>query len=75
MAKLPRVSGHKGIRALEKLGFRKVRQGSHVVVRKPLPSGDLGTVIPLHRELAAGTLRGMLKQAGINLEEFLAALH
>lgn len=75
MTKLPRISGHEAIRALERLGFRQVRQrGSHVVLRKTLPAGDVGTVVPLHRELAAGTLRGILKQANLTAEEFLAAL-
>ncbi len=75
MKKLPRISGKNAIRALERLGFRQVRQrGSHVVLRKPAATGDKGTVVPLHKELAAGTLRGILKQAGVNLEEFLAAL-
>ncbi|MGB9104281.1 MAG: type II toxin-antitoxin system HicA family toxin [Terriglobales bacterium] len=75
MTKLPRISGHDAIRALERLGFRQVRQrGSHVVLRKPLPTGDVGTVVPLHRELASGTLRGILKQAQVELQDFLDKL-
>ena len=73
MPKLPRISGWEAIRALERLGFAQVRQqGSHVVLRKELPEGATGCVVPLHRELAAGTLRGILRQAGVTPEEFLA---
>jgi predicted RNA binding protein YcfA (HicA-like mRNA interferase family) len=69
---LPRVSGAATVRALEKLGFSQVRQrGSHVVLRR----GDTVTVVPLHRhDLAIGTLRGILKQAGVSAEEFIAQL-
>ena len=71
MPKLPRVSGQEAVRALERMGFVQARQrGSHVVMRR----GDRGCVIPLHRELAIGTLRGALRQAGISPEEFLAAV-
>jgi predicted RNA binding protein YcfA (HicA-like mRNA interferase family) len=75
MPKLPVVSGEQAIRAFEKLGFRRVRQrGSHVVSRKDLPDGPAGCVIPLHRELALGTLRGILRQAKVTVEEFSNAL-
>ncbi len=71
MPKLRRVSGEEAIRALEKLGFRQVRQrGSHVVLRKETGSGAIGCVVPLHRELAIGTLRGILQQARISPAEF-----
>ncbi len=72
MPKLRRASGKEVIRALERLGFVQVRQeGSHVVLRKQTPSGDVGCVVPLHRELAIGTLRGILRQAGISPDEFM----
>ena len=71
MPKLPRISGRECVRALEKLGFVQVRQrGSHVVMR----CGDRGCSVPVHRELKTGTLRGMLKQAQVTEEEFVAAL-
>jgi predicted RNA binding protein YcfA (HicA-like mRNA interferase family) len=64
------MSGEDLISRLEKLGFRRVRQrGSHVVLKKETPAGDVGCVVPLHKELAIGTLKGILKQAGINPEE------
>ena len=75
MPKLRRVSGQEAIRALERLGFAQVRQrGSHVVLKKQLPEGEIGCVVPLHRELAIGTLRGILKQAKIDPDEFIENL-
>jgi len=75
MPKLYRLSGREVIYFLEKLGFAQVRQrGSHVVLRKKVSGGHSGCVVPLHPELAIGTLRGILKQAGITMEEFLEAV-
>jgi len=72
MPRLPRVSGREAIRVLERLGFKHARQqGSHVVLRKDTPEGATGCVVPLHRELAVGTLRGILRQARVTPEEFL----
>lgn len=70
MPKLPVLSGAEVVRALERLGFERLRQrGSHVVMRK----GSLGTVVPLHREVKTGTLAGILRQAGVAQDEFLEA--
>jgi predicted RNA binding protein YcfA (HicA-like mRNA interferase family) len=75
MPKLRRVSGREAISALEKLGFEQVRQrGSHMVLKKQMPEGAVGCVVPLHRELAIGTLRGILRQAGVTSEEFIEQL-
>lgn len=75
MPRLQRVSGEQAIRALERLGFERVRQrGSHVVLRKQTTEGTLGCVVPLHRELAIGTLRGILKQAHVTPEAFMEEL-
>lgn len=72
MPKLRRVSGEETIRALERLGFRQIRQrGSHVILRKETAEGAIGCVVPLHRELAIGTLRGILQQAKVPVEEFV----
>jgi predicted RNA binding protein YcfA (HicA-like mRNA interferase family) len=71
MPKLPHVSGAEVVRALEHLGFAKVRQsGSHVVMRRE----SKGCVVPLHREVKTGTLAGVLRQADVSAEEFTAAL-
>lgn len=75
MPKMPRVSGRETVRALERLGFYVDRQrGSHAVLKRAAAHGERGCVIPMHREIAAGTLRSALKLAGIELEEFLTAL-
>jgi predicted RNA binding protein YcfA (HicA-like mRNA interferase family) len=75
MPKLPRVSGAEAIRVLERLGFVQVRQrGSHVVVKRIGASKVAGCVVPLHAELATGTLRGVLKQAGVTATEFIEKL-
>ncbi len=75
MPKLYRLSGRQVIYVLEQSGFVQVRQrGSHVVLRKAVPGGHIGCVVPLHPELAVGTLRGILKQAGITPEDFLKAV-
>lgn len=75
MPKLPRVSGAEAVRALTRLGFVQVRQrGSHVVLKRTEASGVSGCVVPMHPELAAGTLRGVLKQPGVSVEEFMQQL-
>jgi predicted RNA binding protein YcfA (HicA-like mRNA interferase family) len=72
MPKLHKVSGDAAIRALEKFGFKKVRQrGSHVMLKKQTSEGEIGCVVPLHKELAVGTLRGILKQARLSIEDFM----
>ena len=71
MPKLPRVSGSETVRALERLGFAVVRQrGSHIIMRR----GASGCSVPNHRELKTGTLAGVLRQAGVSVEEFTAEL-
>jgi len=73
--KLRKVSGEEAIRALERLGFEQVRQrGSHVIMKKDTPTGKIGCSVPLHRELKIGTLRGILKQAKVEPEDFIAKL-
>ena len=53
---------------MKRMGFIQVRQkGSHVIMRR----GDRGGVVPLHRELKVGTLAGILRQAGIESEDFI----
>ena len=65
----------KVIRALERLGFAQVRQrGSHVVLKRQTPEGEVGCVVPLHRELAIGTPRGILRQARVTPDEFMESL-
>jgi predicted RNA binding protein YcfA (HicA-like mRNA interferase family) len=64
MPKLPRISSREAIRTLERLGFEQIRQtGSHVVIKKETLDGEIGCVVPVHRQLKIGTLSGILKQA------------
>jgi predicted RNA binding protein YcfA (HicA-like mRNA interferase family) len=71
MPDYPVLSGTEIIRALERLGFIQMRQrGSHIVLKR----GTSGCVVPLHREVKRGTLGGIVRQAGITPDEFLAAL-
>lgn len=75
MPKLRRVSGDEAVRALERLGFVQVRQrGSHVVLKKQSEIGEIGCSVPLHDELAIGTLRGILRQVSVTPDEFMAQL-
>ncbi len=75
MPELRRLSGEEAIRALEQLGFERARQrGSNVVMKKETPEGAFGCVVPLHKELAIGTLRSILRQARVGSEEFLQHL-
>jgi predicted RNA binding protein YcfA (HicA-like mRNA interferase family) len=65
------------IRVLERLGFVQVRQrGSHVIMKKQLvEEGEVGCVVPLHNKtIAVGTLKSILNQAGVSVEEFLENL-
>jgi predicted RNA binding protein YcfA (HicA-like mRNA interferase family) len=72
MPRMPRISSKEAIRSLERLGFEQVRQtGSHVVMKKETEEGEIGCVVPLHRELKVGTLSGILKQAQVMIEEFV----
>lgn len=68
MPKLPVLSGKELIGILQKGGFQVVRRkGSHVSLQKR----DHKTVVPLHDELAKGTLLGILKQCGLSKEELI----
>ena len=73
MSKLPQVSGTDVVRALQKAGFAVRRQhGSHLILRRDNPFAQ--TVFPNHRQLDRGTLRAILRQTGVTVEEFIALL-
>ena len=76
MPQLKKISGQKCLRILcNKFGFEKIRQkGSHVIVSKIIKSGKIGTVVPMHKELKLGTLKGILKLAKIDEDEFAEQL-
>lgn len=75
MPKLPSVSGERVIRALKRAGFAQLRQkGSHVSLEKRTGEQVWKTVVPIHSELAKGTLADILKQCGLTVDEFLELL-
>jgi predicted RNA binding protein YcfA (HicA-like mRNA interferase family) len=71
---LPRVSGREVVNALGRIGYAVDRQrGSHIVLRNEEPPHRRLTV-PNHDEVAKGTLRSIIRQAGLTVEEFKALL-
>jgi predicted RNA binding protein YcfA (HicA-like mRNA interferase family) len=71
MGKLKRLSGEEILKTLKRLEFEPVRQrGSHAVLKKITIDGAVGCVVPMHREVATGTLHSILKQAHLTPEEF-----
>lgn len=74
MPPVPSLRGDQIVRAPEKLGFGVARiSGSHHVMRHP---DGRGTTVPVHRsrDVAKGTLRGILRDVGVSVEEFLELL-
>lgn len=73
-SKYPVLPPNDVIRALSKVGFERVSQkGSHLKLeRKGSPTRVV--IVPMHNELAKGTLKSILEQAGLELEEFLELL-
>lgn len=73
--RLPVVSGSDVIRVLEKFGYVAVRQkGSHVRLRNERDSRRLPVTVPLHNEVAFGTLKQILRDSKITVEEFSSVL-
>jgi predicted RNA binding protein YcfA (HicA-like mRNA interferase family) len=69
---LKKVSGETVVKVLcNRFGFEiSGRSGSHVRLSKMTESGKVGTVVPMHKELKIGTLKGLLKLAKIDPDEF-----
>ncbi|MGD0664064.1 MAG: type II toxin-antitoxin system HicA family toxin [Syntrophorhabdales bacterium] len=73
MSGLPRISGRECARALERAGFHFKRQeGSHIILRRDQPFCQV--VVPDHKELDRGTLRAIIRQAGIGVDQFIGLL-
>ena len=69
--RLPEVSGNEVIKALCKAGFRVVRQrGSHVRLEKRTEDRMIKLTVPLHISLKKGTLRRIIEEAGLTVQEF-----
>lgn len=68
MSKLPQVSGSDVVRALQKIGFTVRRQhGSHIIMRRDNPFAQ--TVVPNYRQIDRGTLRAILRQTEVSVDE------
>ena len=74
MSKLPLLSAKRLCKALEKIGYHIDHQtGSHMILRNEHPPYRRLTV-PKHKEIAKGTLRAIVRQAGISVEELVRLL-
>ncbi|MES1241135.1 MAG: type II toxin-antitoxin system HicA family toxin [Acidobacteriota bacterium] len=74
MSKLPLVSGREAVRALAKIGYERDRQrGSHIVLRQ-VAEPHRRLTVPDHDEIAKGTLRSIIRESGLTVEEFVDLL-
>ncbi len=68
--KSPVISGAEAVKAFRRIGYEfDEQEGSHIIVRHGLPP-HRRLSIPNHKELAKGTLRALIRQAGLTVEEF-----
>jgi predicted RNA binding protein YcfA (HicA-like mRNA interferase family) len=73
MGKLGNISGKEATKAFAKAGWQTMGQvGSHLVMTKPGERANLS--IPQHKELSVGTLRTLIRAAGLSVDEFLDLL-
>jgi predicted RNA binding protein YcfA (HicA-like mRNA interferase family) len=71
---LPRVSGREVVKALMRVGYEQDRQrGSHIILRQ-MTSPHRRIIVPDHSEVAKGTMRAIIRQAGLTVDEFRALL-
>lgn len=74
MSRLPVVSGREAVSALQKIGYEVDHQtGSHLILRHSTPPHRRLTV-PDHQEIAKGTLRAIIREAGLTVDEFVSLL-
>ena len=73
MPSLPVLSGKAACKILADHGFTQVRQrGSHLIMQKALPDTTITVPVPNHKELRTGTLRAIIRQSGLAVEDFTA---
>jgi predicted RNA binding protein YcfA (HicA-like mRNA interferase family) len=73
MGRLNNISGKEAVKAFQRAGWQVVGQvGSHVVMSKTGERANLS--IPQHKELSVGTLRALIRSAGLSVDEFLELL-
>ena len=74
MTRLPAISGREAVRAFEHLGYEVDRQrGSHMILRQ-IEAPHRRLTVPNHKTVAKGTLRSLIRQAGITVDEFVNSL-
>ena len=74
MNKLPQISGKECVKVLSKVGFLIKRQkGSHIILSRNEPFTEV--VIPNHKTLDKGTLRAIIRQADLDVNEFIELLN
>ena len=70
MSDLPRIPGREIVKALKKIGYEQDRQrGSHIILRQ-IDSPHRRLTVPDHKEVAKGTLRAIMREAGLTVDEF-----
>ena len=70
MSELPRISGREVVKALTKIGYEQDRQrGSHIILRQTA-SPHRRVTVPDHKEIAKGTLRAIIREIGLTVDEF-----
>jgi predicted RNA binding protein YcfA (HicA-like mRNA interferase family) len=75
LSRLPVVSGRDAVKVLTRIGFEIVgRKGSHLRLKRKRDKEVLIVVVPIHRELAKGTLRSILRQANLTVEDLIRLL-
>ena len=73
MPRVPRLSGREVVKVFQSLGWTEARRrGSHIILVR---EGHLATLsVPDHKEVAVGTLRSLIRSAGVTLDEFVSAI-
>jgi len=70
VSELPRISGREVVKALTKIGYEQDRQrGSHIILRQTA-SPHRRVTVPDHKEIAKGTLRAIIRETGLTVDEF-----
>ncbi|CAI8719677.1 type II toxin-antitoxin system HicA family toxin [Methylocaldum szegediense] len=70
MPKIPGINHLEAVRALENAGFRVIRQGKHIV----MSNGERILTLPRHNPIKAVTMGGIVKDAGLTVDQFLRLL-
>ena len=72
MGRMPLLSGRAVAQAFEALGWTVARHGNHIILVRD--GSNVSLSVPDHKEVARGTLRSLIRDAGVSVAEFLAAV-